>query len=181
MSSNIIWPWWVRLSHWLIATGVLALWVLTYAYYETDHLHRWLGYAILVLVALRIVAGCFTHAPTARLSFPSRQQLTSHIAHLKQRQLPTIDGHNPLGQLAVYIIWTLITLLALTGWLSRTDQFWGEDWPVYIHAWLSGLLMAAVLMHMIAVFLMGRLSRQHLILQMLHGKRHLYKEPLKNK
>lgn len=176
MSSNTVWPWWVRLSHWLIAAGVLVLWVLTYVYYETDNLHRWLGYAVLTLVVLRIGAACFTQVSTAQLSFPSRQQLASHIDHLKQRQLPAVDGHNPLGQLAVYVIWALITLLALTGLLSRTDQFWGEDWPVDIHAWLSGLLMATVVVHVVAVFVIGRLSRQHLILQMLHGKRHLFKK-----
>lgn len=174
MVSTIIWPWWVRLSHWLTAAGVLAIWVLTYVYYETDALHRWLGCAVLILVMLRIGATCFAKVAAAKLSFPSRKQLVSHIGHLKQRKLPALEGHNPLGQLAVYVIWALIALLALTGWLSRIDQFWGEDWPVDIHSWLSSLLMAIVVAHVVAVFVIGRLSRQHLILQMLHGKRHLY-------
>lgn len=176
MPAHMIWPWWVRLSHWLVAIGVIVLWVLTYFYYETDNIHRWLGYTVTSLVGIRVLAAGFTSAPAARLSFASRQQVAHHIIQLKQRRLPATDGHNPLGQLAVYIIWALIILLALTGWLSRTDLFWGEDWPVEIHAWLSGLLMGVVALHILAVFVVGRISRQHLILQMLHGKRHLYRK-----
>ncbi len=176
MSAEIVWPWWVRLSHWLVAMGVVVIWILTYVFYETDQLHRWIGYAIVVAMSVRILLAHFTQSQAAKLSLPSKRALILHIAHLKQLDLPIVSGHNPLGQWAVYLIWTLIALLALTGWLSRTDQFWGEDWPVHMHAWLSWTLMVTVTMHVLAVVVVGRLARQHLVLQMLHGKLHLFKQ-----
>lgn len=175
MKSQLIWPWWVRISHWLVASGVFALWILSYLYYETDALHRWLGYAIWAVIVLRVLAACFTKWPTAKLTMPSKQQIMEHLQQLSALKLGPAYGHNPVGQLAVYLIWGLVSLLALTGWLAQTDRFWGEDWPVNMHAWLSGLLMAVVVLHVIGVFVVGRISRQNLILQMLHGKRHLFK------
>jgi cytochrome b len=176
MSAEIVWPWWVRLSHWLVAIGVTAIWILTYMFYETDELHRWIGYAIVLAVSVRIFLAHFTPSQAAKLSLPSKRALMLHIAHLKQLDLPVVSGHNPLGQWAVYAIWTMIGLLALTGWLSRTDMFWGEDLPVDIHAWLSGILMGTVLLHVLAVLVVGRIARQRLILQMLHGKLHVFKK-----
>lgn len=78
-------------------------------------------------------------------------------------------GHNPLGQWAVYLIWLFIAALALTGWLSRTDALWGEDWPVALHAALSFGLLALIVVHVLAVIIVSRLSGQHLLSQMIHG------------
>lgn len=153
-----------------MAVGVITLWLLVYIYYETDQLHRWLGYALTAIVAMRMLAGVLTQSVAARLVWPSWPALNQHLQHLKQRSLPVQHGHNPLGMLAVYWLWGCILLLALTGWLSRTDALWGEDWPVDLHAGLSYVLMASVLLHVIAVLVMSRLARQHLLRQMLHGK-----------
>lgn len=168
--SELLWPWWVRLSHWLVAAGVVALWLMSYVWYETDALHRSIGYAVLAIVAVRILAGCFSTHQSARFHRPGLQAIRSHIAEVRQATLSAQAGHNPLGQWAVYIIWTLIALLALTGWLSRTDAFWGEDGPVVIHALLSWLLMAVITLHVVAVVWIGRLSKQHLVRQMWHGR-----------
>ncbi len=176
MSSVIIWPWWVRLSHWLVATGVVLLWILVYGYYESDQLHRWLGYGLTAIVALRIAAGCYTRLPAARFNLPCVAELLLHIQHIRQGLLSKQHGHNPLGMLAVYWLWACIAVLAITGWLSRTDWLWGEDWPVDIHACFSYLLMASVLLHLFAIFVVSRLARQHLIVQMLDGKLHAFKE-----
>lgn len=78
-------------------------------------------------------------------------------------------GHNPLGQLAVYVMWLLIMLLGFTGWLSRTDLYWGEDWPVQMHEMLSGLLQVMIVLHLLAVLLMTRLQRKNLIKAMIKG------------
>jgi cytochrome b len=81
-------------------------------------------------------------------------------------------GHNPLGQLAVYLMWLIITLLGLTGWVSRTDAYWGEDWPVNLHQFLSQTLMLLVVLHLIAIFTVSYMSRRHLLKQMIDGKQH---------
>lgn len=81
-----------------------------------------------------------------------------------------IYGHNPLGQIAVYVMWLLITLLAFTGWLSQTDAYWGEDWPVHVHHFLSDVLFCMVALHVVAVMWMSRLQRKSLVRAMLTGK-----------
>lgn len=171
----MLWPWWVRLSHWLVAAGVMALWLMSHVWYETDALHRTVGYTVLTIILIRILAGCFSAYPSARFHLPGLRAIRSHIAEVRQATLPVHAGHNPLGQWAVYVIWMLIALLALTGWLSRTDAFWGEEGPVVIHALLSGLLMAVIALHIVAVIWIGRLSKQHLVRQMWHGRMHLRK------
>ena len=168
--ADMIWPWWVRLSHWLVAIGILSLWVLAYGYFETDVLHRSIGYGVLVMIALRAIAACFTVFPAARLNLPGCAQLKLHFKHMWHKELPVITGHNPLGQWAVYCMWGCVGLLALTGWLSRTDALWGEDWPVDLHAALSFCLLGLVVMHVIAVFWVSRHSGQQLLAQMWHGR-----------
>lgn len=169
---TLLWPWWLRLSHWLVASGVLALWLLSHFWYETDRIHRMLGYAVLTVIALRVVLGCLRSPVSARFYLPRWSAICHHWREAKQGRVTPHMGHNPLGQWAVYLMWGLVAALALTGWLSRTDALWGEDWPVQLHASLSWILMAMVGLHLIAVWWVGRLSGRCLVLQMLHGRIH---------
>lgn len=168
--ADKLWPWWVRLSHWLVAAGVIALWLMSYAWYETDWLHRVVGYAVLTMVVVRIVLGCLTKVSSARFYLPGWHAIGTHFTEMRQGHITPHQGHNPLGQWSVYLIWLLIAALAVTGWLSRTDAFWGEDWPVELHAALSLGLLAVIVLHVLAVVVVSRLSGQHLLSQMIHGR-----------
>lgn len=168
--ADLVWPWWVRLSHWLVAAGVISLWLMSYLWYETDTLHRTLGYGVVAIVIARLLLGLRTRVISARISLPSRRALCLHWAEIRQGNLSPQRGHNPAGQWAVAIIWTLIAALALSGWLSRTDAFWGEDWPVDWHAALSWMLLGMVVLHVIAVAVVSHVSRQRLVRQMWHGR-----------
>ncbi|AKR44078.1 cytochrome b/b6 domain-containing protein [Methylophilus sp. TWE2] len=170
--GELLWPWWVRLTHWLVAAGVIALWLMSYVWYETDWLHRAVGYVVLVLVAGRLLGGYLTHLNSARFHVSGWRALRAHLIQLRQGHVPAHRGHNPLGQWAVYLIWLFIAALALTGWLSRTDALWGEDWPVELHAALSLGLLALIVVHVLAVIVVSRLSGQHLLSQMIHGRVH---------
>lgn len=172
MSQLVIWPWWLRVCHWLVAIGVVALWLLTYVLHETGELHRFTGYGLISAIFLRIALSLLISSATTKLKLPSKQQLRLHLHHLKLRQIPVHYGHNPLGFMAVYWLWFCISALAFTGWLSRTDLLWGEDWPVDLHAYLSYLLMASVLLHICAVFLVSKWSKQQLLKQMIDGELH---------
>lgn len=169
-SGDLLWPWWVRLSHWLVAAGVIALWLMSYFWYETDEIHRLTGYTVLVVVLLRILLGVVTKVKPARFSWPGAQAILQHMRDMQHGQLKPHDGHNPLGQWSVYCLWLLIAALAGSGWLSRTDAYWGEDWPVQVHAALSFCLLALVCVHVLAVIWVSRGSGQHLLAQMLHGR-----------
>lgn len=167
------WSWLVRLTHWLVALSVLINF-----FNESGYWHRLIGYAGLVLIAIRIANGCLASTPShMRFFWPTKQAIIQHLQALKQSTAasahPHTLGHNPLGQLAVYVMWGLMMALGFTGWLSRTDAYWGEDWPVDMHLYLSYALMGMVALHLIAIVTVSKKTNQHLVKQMIDGEQHL--------
>jgi cytochrome b len=164
--TTVVWTRTVRITHWLVALGVIINF-----FNETGEWHRLIGYACVLLISLRIIAGLSPKArPSTRFYFPSLHAINLHIAEIRNHQLSQPAGHNPLGQWAVYLMWTLILLLAITGWLSRTDQFWGEDWPVDLHEIFFYVLQGLVLLHFLAVIVMSKLQKRNLVKQIITGQ-----------
>jgi cytochrome b len=164
--TTVVWTRTVRITHWLVALGVIINF-----FNETGEWHRFIGYACVLFISLRVIVGLSPKAkPSTRFYFPSLQAIKLHIAEIRNHQLSQHAGHNPLGQWAVYLMWTLIMLLAITGWLSRTDQFWGEDWPVDLHGLFSYVLQGLVLVHFLAVIVMSKLQKRNLVKQIITGQ-----------
>ncbi|MGQ0441859.1 MAG: cytochrome b/b6 domain-containing protein [Methylophilaceae bacterium] len=165
--NQIAWTYTVRLTHWLVAGGVILN-----MFNDTDYIHRQIGYACLLMVLVRICYGLFwSKAESSHINMPTLVAIKQHLHEMRTGKLSAHYGHNPLGQLAVFAMWSLIGLLAFTGWLSRTDTYWGEDWPVDLHQYLSDALMYLVFLHIIAIGLMSKLQKRNLVKQMLTGKR----------
>lgn len=163
-----VWDIVVRLTHWSVAA--LVLWNL----FEDSGgpLHRAAGYVATGLVLFRILWG-FIGTEPARFSTwvptPSRViiELKGIIARRPTRHL----SHTPLGALMMLTMWTLILALAITGWMSRLDAFWGEDWPRDIHGLLADILMVLIGVHIIAAIAMGKAHNENLIAAMLTGNK----------
>ena len=152
--------------HWLVAIIVIVNF-----FNDTGYWHRFIGYACLILVLSRIIYGLFiTKTASSQFYIPTLANIKLHISELNAPHFSTNVGHNPLGQWAVYAIWTLILLLALTGWLSRTDAYWGEDWPVDLHGYLSNSLMLMVVLHVSAIAVISKLQKRNLVKSMIAGK-----------
>lgn len=161
-----VWTVFVRIAHWLVAIGVLISF-----FNDTGFWHRFIGYSCLMLVLLRICYGLWlSKTASSKFYIPTVTQIKLHLNELSTQHFSPQAGHNPLGQWAVYAIWTLIILLALTGWLSRTDAYWGEDWPVDLHAFFSNALMLMVLLHVSAIALISKLQKRNLAKRMITGK-----------
>jgi cytochrome b len=156
------WTGFVRLTHWLVAISVLVNF-----FNDTGYWHRVIGYGCVVIILLRILYGLTSSVQSSQLYWPSFHHLKTHFSELLTRQLQPHIGHNPLGQWAIYVMWFLIVLLAFTGWLSRTDAYWGEDWPVDLHMVFSNALQGLVVLHLLAVIVMSKLQRQNLIKKMI--------------
>ena len=152
------WTLFVRLTHWLVALSVI-----TNFFNDTGFWHRAIGYSCLGLVILRIVYGLHvSKVRSSRFYLPTFFSIRQHLVEVFSQKLTPHIGHNPLGQWAVYLMWLLILLLAFSGWLSRTDYFWGEDWPVGCHKLFSNLLQGLVILHLIAVIMMSILQKKNL-------------------
>ena len=157
------WTLTVRITHWLVASSALIN-----TFNDTGYIHRVIGYACVAMVLLRVAHGLRKQVvSSSRFYFPSFQLIKQHILEVKSGQVMLHQRHNPLGMLVVYIFWLLIALLALSGWLSRTDAYWGEDMPVLIHRILSNLLLGLICLHVLAVLVMSKLQKQNLIKRML--------------
>lgn len=156
------WSLTVKLTHWLVALAVTINFV-----NDTGYWHRMIGYGCLLLILVRVVHGLTAKQISSRFSLPSRDEIFEHLKEIRYKTIKNYKGHNPLGQLAVYLMWALIVLLGFSGWLSRTDAFWGEDGPVVAHTLLANLLMICVLVHIAAVLVMSVLQKKNLIKPML--------------
>lgn len=166
-SAKSAWSATVKIIHWLVAAAVLVD-----LFNDTGEAHRLIGYACVCLVLIRVWHGLLPNAPqSSKFYWPSFKHIQQHIVEIQHQKFSHEHGHNPLGQWAVYGIWGLIFLLAITGWLSRTDAFWGEDWPVDLHELSANLLMCLVVLHLVAVLAMSVLQKKNLIRAMLFSQK----------
>jgi cytochrome b len=69
----------------------------------------------------------------------------------------------------VWVLWSLVLLLGVSGWACRIDPFWGEEAPAAIHAWLATSLQACVCIHVGAVVVMSIVQRENLPRGMITG------------
>ncbi len=160
-----VWSVPVRVAHWSVA--VLMLFNLFND--AGGRTHRYAGYAAAAFVAARGIYGLFQRGRPAGWHQPTPAACLAHLRAMFSGHPPRLEGHNPLGAAMSILLWSLVLGLAATGWISRWDRFWGEDWPVEIHAGLSLALKCAVLLHLAGVAVSSLLERQNLVVSMLTG------------
>jgi cytochrome b len=163
-----VWDALVRITHWSLAALVLWDW------FEDSGgaLHRNLGYLAAALVVLRLAWACVGPRP-ARFPdwWPTPSRLAAYLRELRRGKVPRRLGHNPLGALMMLALWSLVLALAVTGWMSRLDTFWGDDAIIELHGWLADALIALAGVHVIAVLVMGRLQGENLVAAMITGRK----------
>jgi cytochrome b len=69
----------------------------------------------------------------------------------------------------VWLLWSLVLLLGLTGWMSRLDAFWGDERVQDLHAWLADAMLVAVALHLAGVAAMSWHWRENLPASMITG------------
>ena len=156
-----VWDRFVRLHHWSLAVLVLV----NYFVLEGPA-HRWAGYAALGLVCARLAWG-IVGSPYARFAafLPTPARLRAYFAH------PGVAprGHNPLGAAMVLAILALVVALGVTGWLMRTDAYWGEEWLEDLHEALGNGLLVCAGLHVAGVVAASLKWRINLPRAMLTG------------
>jgi cytochrome b len=142
------------------------------AWFTVKALHEWIGYAALAIVAMRIVWGAigpryarfrqFVLGPMATLQYAS-----AAVARAEPRYV----GHNPLGAWMIVALLSIVALTGVSGWLSITDRFWGEEWLQDTHEALANLLIALVAFHVGGVVYASMRHRENLFAAMLNGRK----------
>ncbi|MGO4414832.1 cytochrome b/b6 domain-containing protein [Cupriavidus sp. KB_39] len=163
-----VWDVVVRLTHWSVAA------IVCYDLIDDsgDQMHRVLGYVAAGLVLFRILWG-FIGSEHARFRawLPRPAGVLAHARAMARRRTPRFISHTPLGAVMMLAMWTLILLLAVTGWLSRLDAFWGEDWPIDIHRWLSNTLLGLVVVHALVAIVTSVAGKENLVGAMITGRK----------
>ncbi|MEQ1489503.1 MAG: cytochrome b/b6 domain-containing protein [Terricaulis sp.] len=162
-----VWDPGVRIFHWFLVISVATAFLSSE---EDSALAAWhlpIGWAASLLIAFRLVWG-FVGGEHARFaSFVRPSQIGVHLEELLSGNVEPSVGHNPLGALAVLALLTLVALTILTGVLG------GED----VHEVVAYVLLGMVAVHIAAVFLMSRMTKENLIGAMLTGRKSADRHP----
>lgn len=178
----LVWDWTVRLFHWLLVLGIVAMWW-TAEQGMMDR-HRRLGLALLGLIVYRLVWGLIGPA-TARFSsmLVRPGTLVAYIGDLAGRRHRPHFGHNPAGSLSVFAILAALATQIATG-LFAVDVDGLESGPLArgvsfetgrlfaeIHETSFNVLLALIALHAIAIAAYLFVLRDNLVRPMVTGHR----------
>lgn len=131
----------IRLIHWSIAVSVfLNLFILE----DGEFVHRFLGYAAVLLVVLRLVYGLTTK---------------------NRRQFP-----NKMAQATYFAMWACLIGLGVSGFMMGTDQFWGDETIEEIHELLAKTIQLLIVAHLAGIALDSFKFKRRTWLNMINGK-----------
>ena len=162
----------MRIVHWSVAILFFANYFYTDQGYE---LHRNIGWAVLILVGIRVLWGLTLAKAPSKLSsfFPTPSRIKFHIEELKTRVKPEQVGHNAIGAFAIFFMWAALITAVLSGWGYDTDWAWDngyEDIIHDIHSTSVDLIFYVVCVHITAVIFMSVWCRRNLIKAMITGR-----------
>jgi len=168
MSSKVfVWDLPVRVFHWSLALAFGG----AYVFGESERwrsIHVALGYAVLGLIAMRILWGfigthyarfsSFAFSPAAALRY-----LKDLVGDRVQRHV----GHNPAGSGAIFGLLILGLGTCVSGWL-RFEEIGGESLED-VHEVFANLWLVLVVVHVIGVIVSGILHRENLARALVTG------------
>jgi cytochrome b len=187
-SSVKAWDWPTRAFHWLLVLCIISAWVsFNFAGPLGDPTlkwHRWNGYAILVLVAFRLIWG-FAGSSTSQ--FRAFVRSPSHIIayaldNLRGRNRHFL-GHNPLGSVMILLLlgavitqsvlglYTLEHNEITAGPLQRTLTEEMSNLVSKLHARGFNITLGLVAVHIVANSLHGLIKQDPVLKAMLTGQK----------
>ena len=144
MTHHKVWDPALRVFHWALAAGFAANAVIID---EDAPLHETLGYALAVLLGLRLFWGLVGPQNARFASFlPTPSGLMAQLSDIATGRKHAHLGHSPLGAVMIWNLILTVAAIALTGHMMTTNAFWGYGWVEELHEGLvvwAGLSIAA--------------------------------------
>lgn len=149
MTRHPVWDPFVRVFHWSLVAGFTANALFTDT--ESD-LHEWIGYAVVLLVALRLVWGLIgpIHARFASFT-PSPASAIGQVQDIATGRRSVHLGHTPLGALMIFNLLATMLAIGATGYLMTTNAYWGEEWLEEAHEVFVTWAEISIVLHIAAV------------------------------
>ncbi|WP_116132107.1 cytochrome b/b6 domain-containing protein [Tropicimonas sp. IMCC34043] len=167
MTRIKVWDPLVRVFHWSLVTLFAANALFTNGEHK---LHRWIGYTILALIAVRILWGFAGRGYARFASFPpSISAAVSQVSDMVLGRTPLHRGHTPLGAYMIYNLLLTLGVICVSGYLMTTDMFWGVEWPETVHKAAVTWAEISVVLHVSAVIIESRRTRINLPSAMITG------------
>jgi len=175
----LVWDIFIRVFHWLIVALVAAAyvtWRLNWMVW-----HGRVGDAVLTLLLFRLSWGVFG-GETARFSrfLTSPRTVLQHLKDSLRREPDHEVGHNPAGGWMVLILLALLLAETLTGLYVANDvadegpmtemaPAWVANAITSAHAILWDALLAAIVLHVLAIAAFAVIKGQNLLRPMITG------------
>ena len=164
-----VWDLPLRLWHWMLAILVLVAWVTPNVH---DGLHRLAGYAILGLLAFRLIWGVLGTRHSRFRSLGVRLRATpAYLWNLRHGRTGRYLGLNPAGTAMQLALLLLLIVSTVTGAMQVTVRFFGIWWVEDTHEVTSDLVIVLVVLHVAGVVLVSRLQGENLARAMLTGRK----------
>ncbi|MCB2129483.1 MAG: cytochrome b/b6 domain-containing protein [Rhodobacteraceae bacterium] len=109
----VLWDGVVRISHWAVATVVIANAIITDG---GSPVHVWLGWLGMIALAIRLIWGILGPHEARFASFPPRPRAAIvHMAELLRGKPSEYPSHNPAGAMMIYALWSTLAAVILSG------------------------------------------------------------------
>ncbi|RYH08958.1 cytochrome b/b6 domain-containing protein [Tropicimonas sp. IMCC6043] len=178
-----LWDPLVRSFHWLLVICVCTAWYLGEFGPGIMTLHFYFGYAIIALLAIRIIWGFIGAWPARFQHFVyGPGTFFRYLSGIGKRRPSLWPGHNPVGALSVFLLLGVLGLQAFTGLFADPDDFINRGplansvpgmvgWATSIHQVLPPIILLLVLLHLAAIVFYKVYKNENLVPSMLHGRK----------
>jgi len=184
-----VWDPFLRLFHWALAICVTAAWILGEFGPDVMTLHFWFGYAVLGLLAFRLLWGLVgpEHARFRNFAY-GPVSLVRYLRNMLKRKPSYWPGHNPVGGLFVFVILGIVLVQAVSGLfvdpedyinvgpLAGTVDTETARAALSLHNSVTTLLLAIVVLHVAAIVFYARWKNEDLVRPMLTGRKTVRKD-----
>lgn len=181
-----VWDWPVRIVHWLLVVLVATSWITSEIGGNAMTYHMWSGYAILTLVAFRIVWG-FVGSRHARFAsfVKGPAEVIAYVRGLSSQRFYL--GHNPLGGWSVLAMLASLLVQASTG-LFANDEIFTEGplasrvsaetsiFLTTVHRYNFYVLLGLIALHLAAIAYYLLVRRQNLVGSMITGRKRVHSQ-----
>jgi cytochrome b len=161
-----VWDIGVRLFHWGLVAGVLA----AYLSEDSRSLHRIFGYAVMGLIAFRLIWGLVGTQHARFASFlPGPVRLLAYLRDMARGREARHLGHNPAGAAMIVALLAVLGGISATGYMMGMDAYFGVEWVEDAHEALVNGLIVLVMLHVAGVAVASRRHGENLVKAMVTG------------